>query len=134
MAWLAVVIVSWNVRDLLARALESLFADLDPSSIGSRVVVVDNASRDGSVEMLRSRFARVELIALERNLGFAGGNNVGLRALDFSPSPRLPVSSPGDRQRGRTGEGEFVLLLNPDTEVQPGAIRTLLDAIRARPD
>ena len=134
MALLAVVIVSWNVRDLLARALESLFADLDTSSIGSRVLVVDNASRDGSVEMLRSRFPRVELIALERNLGFAGGNNVGLRALGFSPSPRLPFSSPGDRERGRTGEGEFVLLLNPDTEVRPGGIRTLLDAIRARPE
>lgn len=134
MAWLAVVIVSWNVRDLLARALESLFADLDTSSIGSRVLVVDNASRDGSVEMLRSRFPRVELIALERNLGFAGGNNVGLRALGFSASPRLPFSSSGDRQRESTGEEEFVLLLNPDTQVQPGAIRTLLDAIRARPD
>jgi len=134
MALLGIVIVSWNVRDLLARALESVFADLDTSSIDARVIVVDNASHDGSVELIRSRFPRVELIALDNNLGFAGGNNVGLRRLDLSPAPRLHFPSPGDRHKGRMAEGEFVLLLNPDTEVQPGAIGTLLDAIRAQPD
>jgi len=60
MALLAVVIVSWNVRDLLARALESLFADLDTSSIGSRVVVVrasdkvKKGSFDGTVKLFTS--------------------------------------------------------------------------------
>jgi hypothetical protein len=128
MPLLSVVIVSWNVRDLLARCLESLCADLDSSSLDARVVVVDNASRDGSAGMVRARFPRVELIALEDNAGFAGGNNVGLRALGLAhPSPNVWGEG------GKGGEG-FVLLLNPDTEVQPGAIKILLDAIRVRPD
>ena len=154
MTSLAVVIVSWNVRDLLARCLESLFTDLDSSPIDSRVVVVDNASHDGSVEMIRSRFPRVELIACGDNLGFAGGNNVGLRALGL---PHPPAPSPDDGKDvvrrggvGRTppspergsfvsGEGgrggeDFILLLNPDTEVQPGAIATMLAVIQSRRD
>jgi GT2 family glycosyltransferase len=134
---LGVVIVSWNVRDLLARCLTSLFADLDRSHLSARVVVVDNASRDGSPDMIRSQFPRAELIAQSDNLGFASGNNVGLQALDLPhPYPDLivtpallPTISVG---RGAGGKGE-VLLLNPDTEVQPGAIPTLLDALHSRP-
>lgn len=125
---LGVVIVSWNVRDLLARCLESLIADLDSASIPARIIVVDNASRDGSVETIRSRFPRVEVITSDENLGFARGNNVGLRALGLPHSPP-PAPSPALR-----GEGDEVLLLNPDTEVRPGALRTLLDALRSLPN
>ena len=78
---LSVVIVSWNVRDLLARCLHTLVSDLGTSSIDSRIVVVDNASHDGSVGMLRARFPQVDVKALAENLGFAAGNNVGLRSL-----------------------------------------------------
>jgi len=109
---LSVVIVSWNVRDLLARCLHTLVSDLGTSSIDSRIVVVDNASHDGSVGMLRARFPQVDVKALAENLGFAAGNNVGLRSLETSE----------------------VLLLNPDTEIRPGAIRTLLDAYHSLPD
>ena len=117
---LAVIIVSWNVRDLLARCLDSLFAELDSSSIPARVIVVDNASDDDSVEMVRSLYPRVEVIASDKNLGFAAGNNLGLRALGLAdPSSPVPAG---------------VLLLNPDTEVQPGAIKTLLDVIHSRSD
>ncbi|MGH9201971.1 MAG: glycosyltransferase, partial [Vicinamibacterales bacterium] len=142
MTSLAVVIVSWNVRDLLARCLESLFTELDSTPIDPRVVVVDNASHDGSVEMIRSRFPRVELIACDDNLGFAGGNNVGLRGLGFVPHPHpglkatpppLPTELLVGRGGGDGGGGE-VLLLNPDTEVQPGAIATLLAVIQSRRD
>ena len=149
---LAVVIVSWNVREFLARCLESLLSDLASTPIDARVIVVDNASADGSVAMIRSRFPRVELIARDENLGFAAGSNVGLRAVGL---PHPPAPSPdgekdvarrgGERdsplsrnsrfvsgEGGRGGEA-FVLLLNPDTEVQPGAIATLLTAIRSRP-
>src|SRR3989304_3219233 len=94
---LAVVIVSWNVRDLLARCLDSLFAELNSSSMDARVLVVDNASSDGSVALVRSRYSRVEVIASEKNLGFAGGNNIGLN--------HVQVTEQGV---------EFVLLLNPD--------------------
>src|SRR5512136_2348690 len=80
---LGLVIVSWNVCELLARCLSSLFADLDASHLAARVIVVDNASRDGTPEMIRAQFPRVELIARNDNLGFAGGNNLGLRACGF---------------------------------------------------
>ena len=117
---LGIVIVSWNVRDLLARCLYSLFAELDREPIEARVVVVDNASYDGSPDMIRAQFPQVELIAGEDNLGFAGGNNVGMRHLGLG-------TSGSSRPAG-------CLLLNPDTEVHPGAIRTLLDVMRSRSD
>jgi len=128
-----VVVVSWNVRDLLVRCLESLFSDLESSAIAARVVVVDNASRDGSVEAIRTRFPRVGLIACDENLGFAAGNNVGMRALGL-PQPS-PLSQARERGEGPGVGGEdFVLLLNPDAEVQRGAIAALIDAMRALPD
>ena len=120
---LGVVIVSWNVRELLARCLSSLFADLDASHLSARVIVVDNASRDGSPEMIRAQFPRVELIARDDNLGFAGGNNLGLRALGFDHDDAA-------LQPARSA----CLLLNPDTEVHPGAMKTLLDALYSHPD
>lgn len=119
---LGVVIVSWNVRDLLARCLYSLFAEIDRCHIDARVVVVDNASHDGSPDMIRLQFPRVELIAREENLGFARGNNVGLRALGCQQGD--PALSPPAR----------ILLLNPDTEVQSGAIKTLLDVMHSQTD
>lgn len=121
-AALGVVIVSWNVRDLLARCLYALCAELERAQITARVVVVDNASFDNSPDMVRERFPQVELIASEINLGFAKGNDVGLRILgmgDAATTDAPPAAC---------------LLLNPDTEVQPGAIRTLLRVLRARPD
>ncbi len=118
---LGVVIVSWNVRELLARCLSSLLADLDASHLVARVIVVDNASRDGTPEVIRAQFPRVELIAREDNLGFAGGNNLGLRACGFgTDNPALHPAA--------------CLLLNPDTEVQPGAIKILLDTLYSHPD
>ena len=119
---LGVVIVSWNVRDLLARCLYSLYAELDRSQIPARVVVVDNASFDNSPDMIRAQFSQVELIAREDNLGFARGNNAGLRSLGF------------DQDDPDLHPATCILLLNPDTEVQPGAIRTLLDVMHSRPD
>ncbi|MBI5568260.1 MAG: glycosyltransferase family 2 protein [Chloroflexi bacterium] len=110
---LPIIIVSWNVRELLARCLTSIKAELERSQIAGRVIVVDNASHDGSPDMVRERFPQVELIALDENLGFAKGNTVGLRLVPDS---------------------EYALLLNPDTEVQPGAIQTLLAGMQARSD
>jgi N-acetylglucosaminyl-diphospho-decaprenol L-rhamnosyltransferase len=117
---LAVVSVSWNVCDLLARCLDSLYRDLDSSKVVARVLVIDNASTDGSVEMIRAKFPRVELTARDVNLGFAGGNNLGLALLGFK-GLALP-------------QAPYILLLNPDTEIQSGAIKMLLDAIRSRPE
>ena len=117
---LAVVIVSWNVSDLLAGCLDSLFNDLATSRLNARVLVIDNASTDGSAGMVLAKYPRVELTASKTNLGFAGGNNCGLALLGLK-GPALP-------------QAPFVLLLNPDTEVQPGAIKSMLEAIQSRSD
>jgi GT2 family glycosyltransferase len=111
-AELSVIIVSWNTRELLAECLESVWAEIAarPAS-GFEVVVVDNASHDGSAEMVRSRFGWARLIANQENVGFARANNQA-----------LPTTS-----------GRYVLLLNPDTRLEPGALRTLVDFLDEHP-
>jgi GT2 family glycosyltransferase len=120
---LAIVIVNWNVREMLAGCLRSVRADLTTSGLTAEIRVVDNASTDGSVEMLRRDFPDIELIASDKNLGFAAGNNAALRAMSFDTPPaeaaRLPAA---------------VLLLNPDTEIHPGALRTLTDFFDNTPE
>jgi len=118
---LAIIIVSWNVCDLLANCLRSIEADLANSGLSGQVWVVDNASIDGTVAMLGRDFPKVEVIASEKNLGFAGGNNAALRAIGFTSTnsrPDLP---------------EAILLLNPDTEVHPGALKALFDFLQTTP-
>ncbi len=114
MANLSVVIVSWNVRELLRGCLRSLFADLEGAALKAQVWVVDNASADGSAEMVAADFPQARLIASKENLGFAAGNNVALRAMQTEH------------------ESPFVWLLNPDTEVLPGATAALLAALQGR--
>jgi GT2 family glycosyltransferase len=72
---LAIIIVNWNTRDLLAQCLESL----EGSGEWVDIIVVDNASADGSTQMLRERFPQVQLIENKENLGFARANNQALR-------------------------------------------------------
>ena len=71
-----VVILNWNLKDETAECAESVL-QLDYPNV--RALIVDNGSTDGSVECLRSRFAQIDVIANERNLGFTGGNNLGIR-------------------------------------------------------
>jgi N-acetylglucosaminyl-diphospho-decaprenol L-rhamnosyltransferase len=112
---LVVLIVNWNVRNLLRACLNSVLADLATSGLEAEVWTVDNASHDGSPEMLRAEFSQVCLLASQENLGFAGGNNLALRQLDATDPPR------------------YTLLLNPDTIVRPGALRTLVDFMEDHP-
>jgi GT2 family glycosyltransferase len=110
---IGVVVVSWNVRDLLRRCLASLagqWPDL-------RIVVVDNASADGSVAMVRGEFPGVHVLANEANLGFTRASNQGLRFLDID--------------EGRAAGPKAVLLLNPDAEVLPGAMAAMQSALWA---
>jgi GT2 family glycosyltransferase len=100
---LSIIIVNWNVKPLLEKAL--LAIQKYPPSAAYEVLVVDNASADGSIEMVRDKFPGVTAIANQRNLGFAGGNNVALKL----------------------ARGNIILLLNPDTEVQAGALQTYID-------
>ncbi len=121
---LAILIVSYQVRDLLRACLQSIYEDLARSpGLTAQVVVVDNASADGSAAMVAEEFPLVHLIASPENLGFARGNNVGLRWLGFGTASSL--SSPL--------KPDAVLLLNPDTELQPGALATLSDFLRKHP-
>ncbi len=117
---LAVIIVSWNVQSMLADCLQSVEVDLARGGLAGEIWVVDNASSDDSIEMIGRDFPNVQLIASHQNLGFAGGNNAALRAIGFGqPSAaKLPAA---------------VLLLNPDTIVHPGALKTLVDFLRGQP-
>lgn len=104
---LTIVIVSYNVRDDLDACLRSLVDATGEYS--THVVVVDNASRDGTPELLRERWPHVQLIETGENGGFARANNVGIRATSST----------------------FVLLLNPDTVVSKTAIPTLIETLKA---
>lgn len=106
---LSVIIVSWNVRELLRRSLLSLAPHRD--AIATQVIVVDSASGDGSAEMVAADFPWVELVASTENVGFPAANNIGL-----------------ERARGR-----YILLLNPDTEVVGDALAALLAYLQANP-
>jgi N-acetylglucosaminyl-diphospho-decaprenol L-rhamnosyltransferase len=116
---LPVVVVSYNTRDLLRKCLYALARSMD---VALDVIVVDNASPDGSADMVRAKFPSVRLLAQDVNLGFAAASNVALRELDFGDVPAGTLTTP-----------EFALLLNPDTEVRPDAIFTLLGFVRAHP-
>jgi N-acetylglucosaminyl-diphospho-decaprenol L-rhamnosyltransferase len=118
---LAIVIVSWNVRDLLRACLRSCLDDLTRSGLQGRILVVDSASTDGTPVMVRAEFGAVELIASESNIGFVKGNNLALRRLGFG------------EQGGAADRPRFVWLLNPDTRVHPGAIRSLVNFMEATP-
>jgi N-acetylglucosaminyl-diphospho-decaprenol L-rhamnosyltransferase len=119
---LAVVTVTWNTHQLVLDMLRSLREDLQRSSLSARIVVVDNASTDGTPDAIRAAFPdpAVQVIASDQNLGFAAGNNVALRELGFEREAAqcLPRA---------------VFLLNPDTLVQPGAISALYNALYAIP-
>lgn len=130
MADLAIIIVNWNVRDLLAACLRSVQADLTGSDLTAQIWVVDNGSSDGSVEMLRRDFAGLHLIANDQNLGFAAGNNAALRAIGFADQSQADVASPATPTEARPAA---VLLLNPDTELQPEALQTLVAFLRRTP-
>lgn len=118
---LSIIIVNWNVAELLTRCLESIYESPiaivapDGTCTGegllTQVIVVDSASQDGSVEMLRERFGWVHLITCEQNIGFVRGNNLGLRS----------------------ATGRAVLLLNPDTEVMGDALPRLMVALNSDP-
>lgn len=106
---LSIVIVSFNARNDLTACLASLRAH--PPAIDHEIVVVDNASEDGSAEAARA-VEGVRVIALERNAGFAAANNAGIRAT----------------------AGELILLLNSDTLVPAGAIDALVARLRDVPE
>lgn len=117
---LGIVIVNYNTVDQLRRALQTLYENTGGLSI--RVVVVDNASADDSVGMVRREYPQTHVIASEVNGGFSIANNHGLRWLGF-------------REDGATADmPRYVLLLNPDTETPPGTLPAMVQFMDANPD
>jgi GT2 family glycosyltransferase len=106
---LSIVIVSYNVRELLSQCLRSLFTG--HSSLSTEIFVVDNASFDDSAAMVREKFPQVHLIENKENCGFAPANNQA-----------FPLA-----------RGRYVLMLNPDTQVKPGALETLVEFMDEHP-
>jgi len=117
---LSIIIVSWNVRHLLRRCLASIYDSVgmcaDEAAPGEtlaiEVIVVDNASTDGTVEMVEGSFPSAQVVANRSNRGFPAANNQGIR---------------------RAG-GRYVLLLNPDTEVLDGALLQMTSFADTHPD
>lgn len=139
---LAIIIVSWNVRDLLHRCLQTLIASLDATTISYEVVVVDNASHDDTVAMIRANFPQVHVLEPGENLGFAGGNNLVLRSLYEGVQQHAPAqwAKKSTNLVGAHGNAplhhqpDFVLLLNPDTVPAQDAIPTLVHYLHTHPD
>jgi N-acetylglucosaminyl-diphospho-decaprenol L-rhamnosyltransferase len=106
---LSVVVVSWNVRDLLRCCLQSIIGAGAPAG---EIIVVDCASSDGSVEMARHEFPSVRLIASTENLGYARGSNMGLAHAC----------------------GRHLMIMNPDTEVIGDALATMVHYLDSHPE
>ena len=106
---LSILIVNWNTRDLLRACLRSLREH--PARVETEVVVVDNASTDGSADMVRAEFPEAVLVASPVNTGYARGNNLAF-------------------ERAR---GDRLLTLNPDTEILDGTLDRALDALDRHP-
>jgi N-acetylglucosaminyl-diphospho-decaprenol L-rhamnosyltransferase len=112
-----IVILNWNTRDLLKRCLETVL--VSEGDFTYQVVVVDNNSSDGSVEMVRQNFPTVQVIESGSNGGYSFGNNLGLRALGFCKKNEAP---------------RYAVLLNPDTEVPRNAFYQMTRFMDLRPD
>lgn len=106
---LSVIVVVYDAAEYLRRCLVSLEVHLQ--GVEHEICVVDNASNDGGVSLVRERFPKAKLLLHDRNLGFAAGTNAGLRATS----------------------GRFVLWLNPDCELTNGGIHELLEAFEREP-
>jgi GT2 family glycosyltransferase len=104
---LTIIIVSYNAREELRQCLASVYAN--PPSTAHAIVIVDNASTDGSPQMVREEWPAVRLIESRENLGFARANNVGIRE----------------------SSGDLILLLNGDTIVPAGALDHVVAALQA---
>lgn len=104
---ISVVIVTWSSEDYIGQCLDSLIDALMPYR--SQIIVVDNHSPDNTADIVRTRYPKVELIENRDNLGFGGGNNVGISQ----------------------ASGTHILLLNPDTRVNRQAITVMTEYLKS---
>ncbi len=106
---LSVIILNWNTRDLLAQCLDTVIQNAGDLTL--ELIVVDNASTDGSLDMLSARFPQVRVMANTQNVGFARGNNQGMAV----------------------SQSRYFLLLNSDAFITPGALPALIHLADQQP-
>ncbi len=106
----SIIIVNYNTRQLTLDCLESVYASI--TSYSYEVIVIDNASRDDSVQAIREAYPQVQLIANSNNTGFAKANNQGMKAT----------------------KARYILLLNSDTVVQPDTLHTMVAFMDRHPE
>lgn len=107
---LSIIILNYNTKDLLRQCLQSIYASNHQPYI-LEIIVVDNASNDSSSKMVKKEFPLAKLVVNQKNLGFAAGNNVGIKK----------------------SSGRYVLLLNPDTIAQSDTLKTMIDFMDRHP-
>lgn len=107
---LSIVIICWNDLKVIADCLQSIYADT--RVIDFEVIVTDNGSTDGSIDFIHKNYPKVRVIENGANLGFAKGNNVGIRE----------------------SRGEYVLILNPDTIMRDGTLDKLVSFADRHPE
>lgn len=112
---LAVIIVSWNVRDYLSECLASVYTELNRSCLRGAVWVVDNGSTDGTLALLDNIFPHTHVISNQHNAGFGAANNQGILA-------------------AAEAEPRYLLLLNPDTLVRAGALGHMVRFLDEHPE
>lgn len=112
---LSIIIVNFNTKDLLRDCIQSIIRSIPlnhPLSSNYEVIVIDNASTDNSVSMVKKEFPQVKLIKNKRNLGFSKANNQGIKKT----------------------RGEYILLLNSDTEIINNALKEIIDFAESKKD
>ncbi len=107
---LSVITVTWNSANLIREQIKSVAAGC--KNISFEEIIVDNASSDNMVEVIEKEFSQMRLIKSEKNLGFAGANNLAAKA----------------------AQGEFLLFLNPDMRVTQGSLDIMVDWMKKHPD
>jgi len=107
MTTLSIIVLSYNTKDYLKQTLSSI-----KKNKNWQIIVVDNNSKDGSAKMVEKKFSHVKLIHNQKNLGFAGGNNVGIK----------------------TAKGKYIMLLNSDTQIVDNALEDLITYLNNHQD
>ncbi len=110
----AIIIVSWTVRQYITECLRSVFSELRQSGLRGRVWTIDNKSTDGTIEYVRDLFPNVEIVANQKNVGFGAANNQGI-------------------QQAQKEQPRYYLLLNPDTLVRSGSISRMVNFLDSNP-
>ena len=108
---LSIIIVNYNTKNDLRKCLQSIFKSFDESTLDYEILVVDNNSTDGSIEMIKMEFPSINLIKNQENLGFAKANNQAIRIAG----------------------GRYILLLNPDTVVMGKSVDLMVEFMEKNP-